>query len=99
MAASATKTKVAVVQGPGGFVIEVHKIVFDSDATVELSTGLKRVWDFVPGAHGSGGNAATLSLDETLNGNNEWIVPSTGLLTVDATGNTTDTWFVTLFGY
>lgn len=96
MAASATKHRNLCFAGPGGVRMETGTITFDSDATVEVETALSRILSVSFGATGSGGNANTLSIDETVAGNE---VNVSGKVTVDATGSNSDTWFYTFIGY
>lgn len=98
MAASATRhPNHFVIHGAGGLRMDTGTITFDSDATVEVNTPLTRIvaWSFAPA--GSGGNAAMLSLDETVS--NGEVAVAAGAVTVDATGNTTDTWKYVFWGY
>lgn len=98
MAASAVKNGDFLLPGNNGKRAEYGYVTFDSDATVEVNTGLTIIECAAFTPTGSGGNAATLSIDETVTGGRV-AVPTTGAITVDATGNTTDTWQYLLIGY
>lgn len=97
MAASYTKYKNFRIPGPGGLRGEIGTITFDSDATVEVNTALTRLAGAFFTPTGNGGNAATLSVDETITSGE--YVANAGPITVDATANSTDTWWYCFLGY
>lgn len=99
MAATATKLRTLQFHsGAEGERIEDWYVQFDNDATVELNCSLKKITHASFSDISSGGNANTLSLDET--GSTIGVaVPGSGRVTIDATGNSTTTWFVRLNGY
>lgn len=97
MAASSTNVGQYMIPGGNGKRVEYGTITFDSDATVEVATTLSRIDAFHFAPAGSGGNAAMLSIDETVTSNG--INVSGGAVTVDATGASTDVWFFQLIGW
>lgn len=97
MAASSTKLGGYIIPGGNGKRVNYGTLTFDSDATVEIDTDLSEIVGVSFGATGSGGNANTLSIDETVANNK--ISVSGGTVTIDATANNSDTWFWQLVGY
>ena len=84
MAASTVLTGEGLI---GGARWQSGTITFDSDATVEVPTGLAVILaaSFVEAV--SGGSADTLSIDETATAAGGVAVPSTGKVTVDSAGS------------
>lgn len=91
MAASATHKKETVVHGGGGSRVEHGVIVFDSDATVEVPSKLGVIYSASFVKVGASGDANTLSINETAAGDGV-VVPQGGFVTVDGTGNTSNTY-------
>lgn len=97
MAASATKVGDTIAPGGNGEYVEYGYITFDSDATVEVATSLNQINTAIFTPAGSGGNAAVLSVDETI-ANGVYHV-SGGAITVDAASSNSDTWQYRLYGH
>lgn len=97
MAATAEKVGDTIAPGGNGEYVEYGYITFDSDATVEVPTSLGQINTAVFTPAGSGGNAATLSIDETITGGVYY--PSGGFVTVDATASVSTTWQYRFYGH
>jgi hypothetical protein len=98
MAASATKTNDGVWPGGNGKRFETGVITYDSDATVEVPSGLYAIESasFVEVA--SGGSVDLPTIDETLS-DGAVKVPASGFVTVDATGSNSRSFFYTFVGF
>lgn len=97
MAASATKKGGGMVVGGNGEFVEWGYITFDSDATVEVETALSSIQSAAFTPIGSGGNANTLSIDETIADGE--IAVASGAFTVDATASNSETWVYRVWGH
>lgn len=97
MAATAVRLGNGAIPGGNGEYVEWGYITFDSDATVEVETLLSNVHSWSFGASGSGGNANTLSIDETLSEGAYEVV--NGAITVDATASNSQTWTYRIWGH
>ncbi|MEM6260506.1 MAG: hypothetical protein AAGI37_19700 [Planctomycetota bacterium] len=98
MAASATKTNDGVWIGGNGKRYEIGTITYDSDATVEVPTGLKVIEHVQFGEAVSGGSADMPSLDETI-ANGHVTVPAGRTVTVDTASSNSRTFTYMFIGF
>lgn len=97
MAASATKLGEYVIPGGNGKRVEYGIITYDTDATVEVPTGLSKIEgaSFVRAA--TGGAVDVPSIDETVTNNR--IAVSGSAFTVDIAVASTDSWLYQVIGW
>lgn len=96
MAASATKTGEGIIIGGAGKRYEWGVITYDSDATVEVPTGLHTLENASFVEIVSGGSADLPSVDETFT-NGRFV--TNGFVTVDTGANSTRSFIYTLIGF
>lgn len=100
MAGTATLTKTLWITGPGGKIVELGTIAYDSGTTIEVPTKLTSVWGAVFTRIGAGSLTSTVlpSINETLLSNGAIASPSTKALTVETPGTTVAKFFYQLIG-